>query len=248
MKINIMSPWQFKRSQSVSEKKKDQTYSYGCVMGVFNTPVGKDNTEDEDLFDNEEKEYGREIEPHVTVLYGLLDDEIEEDEVVTLLSMIQCPTVKCTEISIFENKEYDVLKWDVESDELNILNKVFTCMFPYESNYPDYHAHSTIAYLKSGKGKKYTDKPEEPIEKKIDYWVYSKADGTKIKIVPGEKNAENVSERLLLSKMRMEMILMSAIRTITGKHKNQSPETAQMYQEIESAFEEILRKYDIAIR
>jgi hypothetical protein len=52
---------------------------------------------------------------------------------------------------------------------------------PHTTDYPDYHPHSTIAYLKKGKGEKYTDKL-----KGAEYIVnpskivYSKPDGNKI--------------------------------------------------------------------
>lgn len=201
MKLHILSPWQFKnlRLRKLNEKTENQSYDYGCIMGYFNlTDYEKLNSEigdvkDEDVYDNENKEYGREIEPHVTILYGLHDEDIEEEEVITLLKSIKLPTVQLTEISCFNNEKYDVLKWDVESEYLNIFNKIVTTLFPYTNKFPDYHAHCTIAYLIPGKGESYSKKIDVPQELQILKWVYSKADGKKIS-VDDKGNVEVIAE------------------------------------------------------
>lgn len=187
--INILSRYEFsKQFKKLNEKTENQSYSSGCIMGYFNNPFPDVKINDDDLYNNEENEYGLELgDKHVTVLYGLQDEEINEDEVVKLFSMINGPDVTVTAISLFENDKFDVVKWDVESDELNILNKMVTSMFPYKSNFPEYHAHATIAYCLPGTGKQYEKKLDDDIQMKIDYWVYSKADGKKIKIVPGKE-------------------------------------------------------------
>lgn len=177
---------QFKKL--LNEKKEDQQYSKGCIMGYFNKGFKDPKIKKEDLYDNEDNEYGLEVEPHVTLLYGLLDDKINEEEIIKLLNLINCPEVNTNKISLFENEKFDVVKWDIESDELVLLNKMLCAIFPYESDFPDYHAHTTIAYCLPGKGKNYTEELKKPISKKIDYWVYSKADGKKIKIIPGKES------------------------------------------------------------
>jgi hypothetical protein len=136
---DIMSFEDFKKS--LNEKKEGQSYSYGCIMGFFGSPIKKISINKEDLYDNDENEYGLELdnEAHVTLLYGLDDDKIEEQDIIDLFSMIDCPEVTTNEISLFENKDYDVVKFDIESKHLTILNKMLTSMFPYKSDYPDYH-------------------------------------------------------------------------------------------------------------
>ena len=52
-------------------------------------------------------------------------------------------------VSLFENTEYDVLKFEVESEDLQELNKICKTL-PYTSDYPDYHPHCTISYIKKG--------------------------------------------------------------------------------------------------
>ena len=207
-KIEILSRREFsKQFKLMLEKTENQTYDSGCIMGYFDSAVASDPIKPEDIFDNDENEYGLEIEPHVTVLYGLTDAEIDEDEVIRLLAMTKCPTVNFVGVSTFKNDKYDVVKWDVESDELNLLNKIVTSIFPYKSNFPDYHAHCTIAYCKVGTGDAYATKPEEPIKKEIAYWVYSKADGKKIRInqdgtteIMREANDDEANESIMMGK------------------------------------------------
>ncbi len=182
MKIEILTSKEFKK---INEKSEDQSYSAGCIMGYFDKAFLDIDVKEEDLYNNEENEYGREIEDHVTVLYGLTDDEIDESEIVKLFTMIDGPLVSTEQISLFQNDKFDVVKFDIISDELTLLNKVLTSTFPFKSTFPDYHAHSTIAYCLPGTGDSYVQTLSEPVEQKISYWVYSKANGKKIKITPG---------------------------------------------------------------
>ncbi len=186
--FEVLSRYEFsKQFKKLNEKTEDQSYSSGCLMGYFDKSFKDPKIDKKDLYDNEEKEYGLEIEPHVTVLYGLKDKEIDEDELVKLFSMISCPEVYAAKISLFENDKFDVVKWDIDSEELTILNKMVTSMFPFKSDFPDYHAHVTIAYCLPGTGKAYCEDLKTPKKNKIDYWIYSKANGKKIKIVPGKE-------------------------------------------------------------
>jgi hypothetical protein len=185
MKLDLKDPWRYRR-QRVNEKTEDQQYSYGCLMGYYDAPFdGSPEIADGDLFDNDENEYGREVENHVTVLYGLHDDEIDEEEIIRLFSLITTPDTFRSKVTLFENKDYDVVKWDIESNDLELLNRMMTSMFPYTNKFPDYHAHATLAYCKPGTGKKYMMQLDKPTKDKIAHWVYSKADGRKIKITPG---------------------------------------------------------------
>jgi hypothetical protein len=186
MELEVLSFDEFKKT--LNEKKENQTYSSGCLMGYFNTGFKDPKINKEHLYDNDENEYGLEIEPHVTVLYGLTDDKINEEDIIKLFTLIDGPEVSTDKITLFENEKFDVVKWDIDSEELKLLNKMTTSMFPFKSDHPDYHAHVTIAYCLPGTGKEYIKEFKKPFKKKIDYWVYSKADGKKIKIVPGEKS------------------------------------------------------------
>jgi 2'-5' RNA ligase len=69
-------------------------------------------------------------------------------------------------------------------DNLNETNEELK-QFPFTSDYPDYHPHMTVAYLKPGKGKHYIDMLGEDHKEMImtpQHGVYSRTDGTKHKI------------------------------------------------------------------
>lgn len=164
----------------INEKKEKDTekkYPYGCAMLYFNFPEMKtfhEKIDSEDLAGE-----GLETEPHVTILYGLHSDEIKDDDVIHIC-MKGVSSVLLHNVSCFENKEYDVLKFDVRSDFLHDTNEKLSKL-PHTTDFPNYHPHCTIAYLKSGKGKKYmeqfSDRSFEVFPSKI---VYSKPDGSKI--------------------------------------------------------------------
>lgn len=184
----MITPWEFKNKlKKINEKKEDQQYSYGCIMGYFNDDVNNLYKEyftidEDDIYNNEEDEYGLEIEPHVTLLYGLHEDVIE-DEVIMLLQLFKELEVSFDSISLFENEKFDVLKWDIGAEKLSIINDILKKQFDHTETFPDYHPHCTIAYLKPGTGKKYITEINDPITKPIEHYVYSMANGKKISIV-----------------------------------------------------------------
>ncbi len=156
---------------------------YGCVMVFFDYDKSEwkalqDIIEKEDLYDPEDEiGFGKEKDPHVSILYGLHasipDEDIEEE-----IKKIKEPKLKMGKVSFFENAKFDVLKFDVESEDLHKLNKKFS-KFPYTSDYPDYHPHCTIAYVNKGTAEKYVKKLNDADEVKFESIkiVYSKANG-----------------------------------------------------------------------
>jgi len=155
-------------------------FPYGCSMLFFDFPQMKiihDEIEKDDIYD--EEGHGLEDEPHVTLLYGLHSDEIEDDKVLDISSK-GIKSIGLGNVSLFENDKYDVLKFDVEAPFLHDINKELSKL-PHTTDYPDYHPHCTIAYLKPGTGKKYTKlfkgRIYEVFPTKV---VYSKPDGTKL--------------------------------------------------------------------
>lgn len=181
--IKILSREEFKKfTKQINEgSNPNAKRQFGCIMISHNKLNFHDEIDPNDVYDNDEGKYGIETEPHITVCYGLHDDELDKDEVIMLLKSLIIPTVLATEISLFENEKFDVLKYDITSKELSLMNKIISSIFPYTTDYPDYHAHSTIAYLKPGTGKKYVKKIDEK-EVKPTHWVYSQANGEKLKI------------------------------------------------------------------
>lgn len=135
--------------------------------------------DEEDIYDEEEG-HGLENDPHVTVLYGI--HEQDPDAVKDQLELI--PVVyELTKLSLFENEKYDVLKCSVESKDLHKLNKQCTENLEYTNSYPDYIPHMTVAYLLPGTGKKYL-KIDSPIfgeEKTSNKFIFSNKDSEKTK-------------------------------------------------------------------
>ena len=169
-------------------EEKGNSYKYGCVMLYLDLDENKENEiqsliDENDLYLGTEDDpgYGREDEPHVTVLYGIHSDVPDED-VEKLIDKLTQPELILNKISIFDNsdKGFDVVKFDVENNELHQMNEMFKKL-PYTSEYPDYHPHVTIAYVKAGEGEKYVKTLPEDTEIKIkpNKIVYSKPDGSK---------------------------------------------------------------------
>jgi 2'-5' RNA ligase len=104
-----------------------------------------------------EDKYGREDEPHVTILYGIKGNEAAPIE----LSTQGCGPIKVKlgAISAFVNddKEYDVLKVDVESDDLRRLHALLRASTDNDYEWDNYHPHLTLAYLRKGLAAQYID-------------------------------------------------------------------------------------------
>lgn len=161
-----------------NELNEGKKYPYGCAMLQFDFPEIK--LFHEKIDPNDLAEDGLEDQPHVTLLYGLHDDEIEDKDVIDACQSVKIGPMDLHNISLFENENYDVLKFDVRSNFLHQINEKLTG-FPHTTDFPDYHAHSTIAYLKSGKGKKYLEKfSNRSFEVFPTRFVYSKSDGQRI--------------------------------------------------------------------
>jgi 2'-5' RNA ligase len=167
-------------------EKEGDSYSYGCVMLYFKNPEMEKLQADIDTSDiyeeDEDKTYGLEDKPHVTLLYGLHSNDIEDSDVMNLVKSTKMENITLENISLFKNDKYEVLKFDADASYLHKINKELCDNFPYSSDYPDYHPHSTIAYLKKGTGDKYVKKFEKIVATVTpDQIVYSKPNGDKIK-------------------------------------------------------------------
>jgi len=138
---------------------EDVAYSYGIAMATFDFPNWKEVLDeiDENDLSNDDEQKGLETKSHITLLYGLHDD-VDMEEVKEIFKNIKPINVKVKDVSLFENEDYDVVKFGIESNELLILHEWLKYSFDYTSDFQDYHAHATIAYVKPGEGKKYIDK------------------------------------------------------------------------------------------
>jgi 2'-5' RNA ligase len=115
---------------------------------------GKKHVSDHDLYVVPgESNYGREDEPHVTILYGIHDDH--HKEVADLVKGYGEAKIKLGEMSIFTGEKYDVLIIKIVSEDLVKLRKTLTDNVEYTSDHPKYQPHVTIAYVKKGRGWKH---------------------------------------------------------------------------------------------
>lgn len=167
-------------------------HTYGCAMLHFDaTPLLKiqDAIKPEDVYKNdsgEGRKFGLEDNFHVTLLYGL-HDGVSLQEVKAALKGIKFGPIVLHNLSKFDNPEYDVLKFDVRYHNKgeNFLSKANESLkkLPYTSDFPTYHPHATVAYLKKGEAQKYIDKLKDyELQVIPDYAFYSTPDGTETKI------------------------------------------------------------------
>ena len=133
---------------------------YAFLMISFDTPEFvkdlQNKIPEDELYtdDNSPHDYGLEKETHVT-LVPCLDNDTKINDIKKYLKEISRYKTILTNISLFKNDDYDVLKCDAQSVLLKDTNKNITEEFPTHSEFKDYHPHLTIAYLKSGMGDKY---------------------------------------------------------------------------------------------
>lgn len=162
-------------------EKEDRKYEYSGVLAKLDIPFWDEVLEqinDDELYDPDE--LGKEDETHCTVLYGIDDPNISADDIKELTKNVEPFPIYLSSISIFDNEEFDVLKFDVESDELHGLHNMIADNTPHEKLYPKYHPHVTIAYLKKGEGEKYTKNLKKPIKLLVKELYFSSMDRTKV--------------------------------------------------------------------
>jgi poly(A) polymerase len=143
----------------------EMKYEYGCVMAYLPQKYATQMiefgrhiiTDDMLYFDpTEPDDYGREVEPHVTIKFGLTDSYPKE-KMAEFLRGTKPFNIRITGMSIFQNPKFDVVKMNVESEELRRLRAVFD-QVPNQDSYKEYHPHLTLAYVKSGMGTKFQNR------------------------------------------------------------------------------------------
>lgn len=163
----------------LKESKMQEEKTYGCVM----LDAKIDDWEENHLEGIAEKDiyikpyddsYGLEENPHITIIYGIHEDEIDPQVVYDVMEQNLHPiTVKIEKIGMFETPDCDIVKYDVPvTPEITAFRKIFM-KFPNTQDFPEYHPHMTIAYVRKGTGKNYVKKLEEPFEVTFNKGVYS---------------------------------------------------------------------------
>lgn len=180
----------WKAAQENLDENSTSTYSRGCAMLYFDFPIEELHKQinEEDIYTEEgDNTYGLEDEPHITLLYGL-DEDVTPDQIKEITDKIVWgDKIILRNASLFESDKYDVLKFDTRYPTkggafMHNCNRELSKL-PHKNDYPDYHPHSTIAYLKKGMGKKYVESLKGlEYEVKPNHVIYSAPDGTKTKI------------------------------------------------------------------
>lgn len=89
-----------------------------------------------------------EIEPHATLLYGLLNNgNIWKDKVDSVLTGWEMPTVKIKDVSYFQLEDSKaVIALLEETPEIIDANKRLS-LLPHLNTFSEYHPHITLAYI-----------------------------------------------------------------------------------------------------
>lgn len=137
-------------------------YDYGCVMAQMPPSVssqfiafGKKIIPDDILYfnSNEPDDYGREKEMHITIKFGLTQSYSKE-QMGQMLKGTKPFYISILGMDIFQNPEFDVVKFNISGDALHQLRKVFDAL-PNADEHKVFHPHMTIAYVKAGMGEQY---------------------------------------------------------------------------------------------
>jgi len=136
-------------------------HDFSSVMAIL-TPDLADKIREigEKIPDEDLHEKGRDKEPHITLKWGIHGDDAAGAR--RAISGHGPVSIKLGAPSLFESDKHDVLKVDVDSPALHELNAEINRECPHTDTFPEYHPHVTVAYLKTGLGKKHL--PIEGIE------------------------------------------------------------------------------------
>lgn len=115
--------------------------------------------------------HGKEYDPHVSLFYTYewatkFNSKTSSDFAKKVLPI----DLTVTGVSLFENEEYDVLKFDIQKTILlEDAQKQSVDLFDAVPTYPDYVPHMTLAYVLPGKGLKYQEQFSKSIEFPFTY-------------------------------------------------------------------------------
>ena len=137
-------------------ENRDETARKGCLMAMLSKEdtakilqFSKQLISEDDLYIDENNEYGRETESHVTIRYGFLKD-LNDLDVRQLLKGHKPFLVELIGLDKFDpHPKYDVAKFVVSSPVLKRLNEM-SSIYLNENEYGEYSPHLTLGYVKKG--------------------------------------------------------------------------------------------------
>jgi hypothetical protein len=99
---------------------------------------------------NDPRSYGyTDKDFHCTIKYGFSPDLLKVD-VARILNGLEPFNIKFTALNLFNNENYDVVKFEVEKSEMLGELRRRCDLYKNEDKYPTYNPHSTLAYVKKG--------------------------------------------------------------------------------------------------
>jgi len=92
---------------------------------------------------------GIESSPHVTILGNIIHNDINLDELTNSCKkyLSNIDDISVNGINIFDNENFNVLKFSLSSDKLSLAHEHFSSNYNNEDKFDKYKPHATIAYL-----------------------------------------------------------------------------------------------------
>jgi 2'-5' RNA ligase len=113
---------------------------------------GRDNIPNSMLSEEEGK--GRELDTHITLLYGVCENS--KKEVEEILKEYKTIKVKLGEVGFFrKSPDFDVVIVKIISDDLKKLHEKIKRKLDVTESFPVYKPHCCIAYVKKGEGSQF---------------------------------------------------------------------------------------------
>lgn len=143
-----------KSSQHSEKPAEEKVHEYSCLL--FNLPgdLAYEVRQVGDMIPHTDlAEDGKELNPHVTIKFGLHTNDAEE--VRKEIQDLSPVAIQIGKASCFKADTHDVVKLDILSDGLHDLNGRVSERLECTDTYPDYKPHITLAYVKPGLGEHY---------------------------------------------------------------------------------------------
>ena len=177
----------------VETRRSNKKYDYSSLLielpDLITDDVicwGFDNVSNDSLFlDLNDTSFGREDDPHITLIYGIHTENLKEvSDLFDDEKEFEC---KLGKLDLFtKNDKFDVLIASVDCEDLHRLNSKMRKYLEATESYPVYVPHVTICYLRKGQGKKYIDNDAFVGQKfNINKVLFSSKNGVKTPIELG---------------------------------------------------------------